>query len=230
MKDLKTITRVKPRVSINKLGEYLSSNASPARRKKIIHDAKYPPDFIVKRYSKAESAIKDFYLDDDKDTQILHKAIHELSKQKPANKYQFEARNSCIEALDNFIDFIYDTPIFDADKDYQNGINDSAKVTIAGTEISVRPELLIFDKGEICGAVKLYFSKTYPLSRQGGEFIGALLKHFLETEYETDIKPRNCFVIDVFSKNIILAPNAHKKRLNDIEAACEEIASRWDQV
>lgn len=36
-----------------------------------------------------------------------------------------------------------------------------------------------------------------------------------------------CMVIDVFDQEGYVAPKANKRRLEDIEAACEEIARVW---
>jgi hypothetical protein len=213
---------------VNKLGEYLI--ATPARRRRIIFDAKYPQEFITRRYLKAESAIKDFYLNAAKDERIILNAIKELQEYRPKNKHQLEVKNSCIDALSKFLKLNDNFAIVDGDKHYYEGINKSATLNFAGTEISVRPEVLIFENGEICGAVKLYLSKSHPLSKDSGEYISTLIKSYLEEEYDLTIKARNCFVLDVFSNNIFIAPNAFKKRLNDIEAACEEISSRWPTI
>lgn len=50
--------RQEPCISVNKLGEYLT--ATPARRRRIVHDAKYPSTFMVARYTTAENTIADW--------------------------------------------------------------------------------------------------------------------------------------------------------------------------
>jgi hypothetical protein len=222
------IERTSPRITVNKIGEYLFANS--IRRSRIIHDAKYPKSFITARYSKAETAIKNFFLDKNKDSQLIIEAIKQLNKLKPATKYQNEVIYSCIEALTEFLKFISDSELVEDDKDYFEGISSSASVTVSGVEISIRPEILIHEKNKITGGVKLYFSKTYPLTKPSAEFIGTLLMKYLKEKTESDIKPRNCFVIDIFNKTIYTTPKAYSKRLLEIEAACEEISSRWSSI
>ncbi|GAB2527794.1 hypothetical protein [Rufibacter soli] len=220
--------RTSPRLTVNKTGEYLCALA--ARRARIIHDAKYPRDFITSRYSKAEAVIKGFFLDANRSEQVIHQAIEELSKQKPTNKHQHEVIYSCIEALTQFLEFINNSELLEEDKDFNDGISKYASLTISGVEISIRPEILIHDKSEISGGVKLYFSKSCPLSKTSADYIGTLLKMYLEQQYGKPIKARNCFVIDIFNKTIYTAPKAYAKRLQDIEAACSEISHRWNFI
>ncbi|WP_210489645.1 hypothetical protein [Rufibacter aurantiacus] len=222
------IERTSPRITVNKMGEYLCAFA--ARRARIIYDAKYPKDFITTRYSKAETAIKDFFLNENKDSQLILQAIDQLSKQKPTNKHQHEVIYSCIEALTEFLKFIGDSDLLEDDRGFFDGISKSASMTISGVKISIRPEILIHDKKEISGGVKLYFSKSFPLSKTSSEYIGTLLMKYLEQEYQKPIKARNCFVIDIFNKTIYTAPKAYIKRLQDIEAACTEISNQWKFV
>jgi hypothetical protein len=49
------IEREVPRISVNKLGEYMT--ATPLRRRRIIQDQKRPKDYIVPRYTEAQDAI-----------------------------------------------------------------------------------------------------------------------------------------------------------------------------
>ena len=46
-----------PKISLNKLGEYM--NATPARRRRIIEDQIAPKDFVVARYTDARESIID---------------------------------------------------------------------------------------------------------------------------------------------------------------------------
>lgn len=50
-----------PRISINKLGEYMT--ATPARRRQIVRDQKNPPAFKAARYKPARETIVS-YLED----------------------------------------------------------------------------------------------------------------------------------------------------------------------
>ncbi|GAA4310038.1 hypothetical protein GCM10023183_27630 [Nibribacter koreensis] len=210
------------------MGEY--PFASPTRRSRIIYDAKYPKSFITARYSKAEASIKEFFLNKYRDRKLITQSIEELTNLKPTSKYHNEVIYSCIEALTEFLKFIEGSELVENDKDYFDGISKSASIKISGVEISIRPEILIQDKGKVTGGVKLYFAKTYPLTKPSAEFIGTLLMKYLKEQTGSDIKARNCFVIDIFNKTIYTAPKAYSKRLLEIEAACEEISSRWSSI
>jgi hypothetical protein len=62
-----------PRLSVNKLGEYMTAKAG--RQYKILHDAKYPQDFIVAHYKDAAEAIAKAIVDGLQDLSVLEKAI-----------------------------------------------------------------------------------------------------------------------------------------------------------
>lgn len=61
--------RAVPRISLNKLGEYM--NASASRRKRIIAEQREPKTFIVARYTDAMDVICDYFQDDSRDDEIL---------------------------------------------------------------------------------------------------------------------------------------------------------------
>ncbi|QHL88006.1 hypothetical protein GU926_11430 [Nibribacter ruber] len=227
VKTKKITKRLKPRLSVNKLGEYLS--AAPYRRRKILQDAKYPQTVIFKRYNSAANIIRDFFVSDRRHESMVQDAIEKFRQQKPTSKYQREVIHSCIEALTRFMQFIEESS-FPEGNEFQDGISISASIAIEGTQVSVRPEILIHEKGKVVGGVKLYFSKSFPLSKDSAEYIGTLLMKYLELKLDRPIKSRNCFVIDVFSKTIYTAPKSHIRRFQDIEAACQEISSRWNSI
>jgi hypothetical protein len=49
----------------------------------------------------------------------------------------------------------------------------------------------------------------------------------MELAYQTESQCDRCLFIDVFAGKVHRAPAAFKKRMKDLEAACEEIAGRW---
>lgn len=222
------IKKTQPRLSVNKLGEYLSASAS--RRRKIIFDAKYPSNFIVQRYKDAETAIAEYYADENLNISILLKHIKKIQDKKTDNAHQIEVTNNNLLALDSFIDCVDCINICEKQNEYYNTARESATTEIKKLTVSVRPEILIKKQKQVIGGLKLYFSKTHSLDTEKGENISTILKLYLEETYKTKINPKNCFILDVFTKQLYFEPASYKRRYKEIELSCEEIISRWNDI
>jgi hypothetical protein len=86
-------------------------------------------------------------------------------------------------------------------------------------------------KQPVVGAVKLYFSKSFPLSAEGGEYVATAVHESVESlEPSATADPRLCQVIDVFGGKVFHAPRAIVRRRKDLYAACEEIVRAWEAV
>ena len=83
--------RANPRMSLNKLGEYLTA-AMPGRRRTIIKEQRKPKDFIVARYAQAEQAIKEYFTTHKPSTDQLRRAIASLSAM--AHRESWEGQNA----------------------------------------------------------------------------------------------------------------------------------------
>lgn len=221
-------TRELPRVSVNKLGEYLI--ATPARRKRIIHDQKHPPDAQYLRYPEASYAVTDF-LCRGLDMNVLKEAQRRFACAVPTSEFEAQRMQLCSEALERFADLV---PWLDLDDAIISAVGAEPPVLeMAGVTISVRPEVVVqrLDKqGQPrVGLMKLYFSKTQPLDERSGQYIGTLLQRFAE-QHLCRLGPadhRLMTVVDVFAGSLFVAPRAHIRRLGDVVLACEEIAERW---
>lgn len=218
--------RKDPRISINKLAEYLS--ASPARRQTIVRDQKYPSPIRAPYYNEAEAAILSFF-ENGRNYTVLDRAMMDLGQRTPDTILKTRMASSSLDALVAFADTGLDllegfTPVVLP--------RAQAKLVYQDVAVSVRPELLLkrqHDEKTTVGVLKLYFSKGEPLSEDGGKFVTAaccehLLQH-LKTEGQPDLKA--VYVLDVLAKKFFLAPKATKKRLKDISAACSEISAVW---
>ena len=222
---------VDPRISLNKLGEFLTTN--PARRKKILLDQKYPSEFIVTRYNDAENAIIEYLFDNKNNTAILDKALEAIGSKRSQTEWEEQNKGLNYEAVDSFYD-IADQIDFTKFKVEKSTKIESASILIEGVQISVRPEIFIYkEKGDekTIGAIKLYFSKTYSLSDEAGEYIASFVMEYLKTT-KTECVPSNklCNVIDVFNQKIFIAPISYKRRMLDIRAACQEISAIWSRL
>lgn len=217
------------KISVNKFAEYLVSSAG--RRRRILIEQKTPNTFQVNYYQYSEGIIKDFILSQCIDISILDDGLKKLLKKKPTNEFEFHRINANIDAIESMYAFENDKN-FRANK-LTKGITNPPKLKFKGVDISVRPEIILFNtsstKEKSVGAVKLYFSKQTELDKNFGEYISGLVFEFVKTNLSKQGKPSKniSFVIDVFSKKIIKAPNVYKRLINDVEAACEEISIRW---
>jgi hypothetical protein len=228
----KATERKKPRISINKLSEYLVAPA--ARRRKLLNDQKYPHTFIVNTYDDAQEAAVAFFAKD-RNEEILLTKIDELVNRKPANDKEANDAKLCITALKLLAKAATGITL-PADFVLKAGPNSAQRLNIAKVEVSVRPEIIIrgtYRKQKFVGAIKLYIGKTNPLTEDSGEYVSTVLHQYLEEIVAKDdekVDPKYCFVIDIFREKIYTAPRSHKQRRKDVVAACEEIAVRWEGI
>jgi hypothetical protein len=224
-------TRRVPRISVNKLGEYMT--ATPLRRRRIVEDQKRPKGFILPRYTEAQDAITKYLAGGKPDEGRLLSEIERLVLAPSATEWESDRKRLASEALQSFLEMA------DAiDLDGLSGTvgrNDQPRLSIGGLEVSVRPEVLLSGTDRhgrpTAGALKLYFSKTSPLTEDSAAYIAAAVQAFVEAHLQpAHAEPRNCRVIDVFGQKVYTAPRASARRRNDLAAACEEIARAWEQV
>ena len=212
-----------PKISLNKLGEYMS--ATPARRRRIIEDQIAPKDFIASRYSDAREGIVDCIsgkISEDELAQIAE----DLRNKEYDSKFISQDKNLSADAIDGFLEISDQIP-----ENYRFEkvpANEKSTFQISGVDVSVRPDVYIKnDENQLVGAVKIHFPKSNPLTTASGEYVATALKVFIQEGAKNQVDHKLCLVVDVPSSSVITAPKAGKKRMNDIEAACEEINSQW---
>jgi len=221
-----------PRISLNKLGEYMT--ASPSRRRSIVRDQKRPKDAIVARYTDAQDAIVQYLSASVRNVSILHDAREKLGSGQGKTEWDEQRRTSCSEALQCFID-IAETLELEG-LELTPGANEQSRLKVAGVEISVRPEVIVRGdgkKGRFVGAIKLCIGKTNELDQKTAEYITTVLHQYVAEQVEGEGETtdyRQCRVLDVFASRLYEAPLAFKARRKDIEAACQEIALLWEVV
>jgi hypothetical protein len=234
----RTITeRVRPRISVNKLGEYLVAK-SAARRRQIIRDQKRPPDFKVVRYKDAQRAIVD-YFSRGYDPAALSEHLGRLSSWAPGpddSSYEAQRNRDCQDAIESFMGMLGFPDLInlvEGGSTMTPGPTDAPKLNKAGVAISVRPEFIVHgtDRAGVAfvGALKLHNCKGFALTQQGGEYVGTVLHEYAELHLAGRARcdHRHCHVLDVFARQLYSAPKSFKQRRSDIEAACEEIAAVW---
>lgn len=221
-----------PRISVNPLCEYVVE-ASASRRNSIIRNCKKPVTFITKWYNNAEDLLS-FYLSEIRDDpKVLTVEISRLRTRFYGDDQEQKYGYASADALSSFL--VNELSIRSEFAPYtlEMSVNSNKhKFIVNGVKISLRPELIVRDKSgkQQLGFVKFYFCKGESLSDRRAEYMAVLTKHYFEQEFGFTFKNQHCFVLDVYTGQLHVAPSASKRRLSDIEAACREIADRWDKV
>ncbi len=218
-----------PRISANKLAEYIEAN--PARRKRIVQDAKNPANFIVTRYKEAREAMKNYLSGDMSEEQVLG-LIEGINKKDAETEFQDQDNKLSVLLLEALLDA--DISIFE---DYTiSAPPENVHLNISGVRISVNPDLVLEKSiGSVTqiGTIKLHVSKLNALSDESQKLVGVLLYQYATDILLVDGQVANnklCFSFDVFANAIQCCPSSFKNRLNKIEVACEEIAMWWDKL
>lgn len=221
------IVRPSPRISANKLGEYLVS--SPLRRRDIIERQKYPCTFIGAYYEPARSTIVDFLLGRcDREGMLRRTEAHVSAPH--ASSYALHQAQGCAEAVLRFLDL---EPELDLRGMTAVHAPEQTALEVAGVYVSVYPDLVlegIDHRGRpSVGALKLHFPKAHPHTETSAEYVATLLRvHAREVMKDRGVVSEDaCIVVDVFSKRIVTAPRGHVRRWRDIGAACDEIRRAW---
>ncbi|MFO1491086.1 MAG: hypothetical protein U1F87_09290 [Kiritimatiellia bacterium] len=225
--------RLAPRISVNKLGEYIV--ASPARRKRIIYDQKFPQKFITARYADAQQFITEYLAQTNRHTSYIAAAISQLMSIPARSEWEEQNNALCAGALEHFIEV--EDKLTSQEFSY-TPLNPLAQAscTIANVEISIRPELeVVINQGKKlgqCGIVKLAFSKTNPITADVGDTTASLLHHYCESTMAKGslISRDMCMLVDVFGEKVVSAPKSFKRRMKDVEAACQEIDALWPRI
>lgn len=103
-----------PRISVNKLAEYMVSKA--ARQRKLLRDRKYPDeDFNMGMYHReASEAVSRYLISDQLSTDHIDNQISIIKQQTPAAIGTQRRLNSNIEAMERFLDMLDDFDFADA--------------------------------------------------------------------------------------------------------------------
>lgn len=227
-----------PRISLNKLGEYMT--ASVRRRRRIILDQKYPkPHRGAARYAPAREAIVRHLEAGGVDSQRLVEAVQNLGPHPFRADWQNEHRASCRFALNSFGEFFppevlsfgLEDPVIIGGRH-----NQSLHIKISGVKVSIRPDAYLqgmVGGDSVVGLLKLHFSKLHPIDPDAGRYITTLLHLYAEVELsgrDTLASRDHCVLLDVRHGSVHTAPECFKVRRQELEAACEEIAQRWGSI
>jgi len=225
--DTNVEVRTEPRFSVNKLAEYMTAPAR--RRRRLILDQIRLVVYKVGYYTRARSALTRFICDPSWTTEHLKRHATRLrDRAGEPNVDPFDAK--CLRysarAIEAFVpiagEFRYEDAIA------VPGARRDSSLPIAGVKVSVAPDVSVIAPGteRRIGAVKFHFGVTYSLDQKARQYAATILYSFIETNGGTPNRTL-CDSVDVFNATYESAPRATKNRLQDVEAACEEIADRW---
>lgn len=220
-----------PRISINQLAEFMMAKA--ARQRQIIRNQKFKQDFLVVYYKEASEAISACLTSNMQDLFVIEHAISSLEQKKPdkiGTQRRLTANVGALEAFQSMLDdinFGHATP--------ELGEQSPPRLTYHGVEVSVRPEITLTmnDKGRaLVGAVKIYMSRTTPLTDVSAGYISAVLQEHCRRNlaHRGDFYGPLCPVIDVGSKHVFPGVKSTAARLKDVSAACQNLAALWESV
>ena len=155
----------KPKISLNKLGEYL--DATPSRRKKIIQDQQNPKAFITIRYQDARENITGFLANNMVDEAGFLEAAQDLRDTIGGTEFSLQDKRNSADAMENFLE-VSDSISLDGLVAEKVDKTTSSVIEFAGVDVSIRPDVILKDKetGDVKGAVKLHFPKTTPLTEK----------------------------------------------------------------
>lgn len=223
-----------PRISVNKLAEYMVSKA--ARQRKLLRDRKYPDeDFNMGMYHReASEAVSRYLASDQMSTSPIDSQIQILKQQTPVAVGTQRRIGSNIEALDRFLDMLDDFDFGDAVASL--GEHSPQKLVFHNVEISVRPEIIlrsVIKNKKVIGAIKLHFPKGFEMNTETAGYVSAATQEYCArylAEPDETVNFAYCQVLDIGSGNVFPGVKATKSRLKDIEDTCRNIADIWPNL
>lgn len=187
------------RISVNKLGEYITSKA--ARQRSILYNQKFPPDYIGPFYEDASEAISQFIAGGMQSPAILENRINLLGQTPVSTTWQQRRTLGNIEAIETFTGLINDLDL--SGMVCRLGSHNPPRMPIRNVEVSVRPEVILSRPatkgGRRVGALKLHFPKTNPLSEEAAGYVSAIAARFCDAYLadEGTADSQLCFVLDL---------------------------------
>jgi hypothetical protein len=197
--------RETPRISVNKLAEYLV--ATPARRRGIIRDQKIKRDFIVARYQSVYAGVAECLATGD--VSVIYTKLEQLYEATPTSTWELQDNQLSVEALELFASFVdeIDLARFRVVRPGQV----LPRMNVSGTEVSVKPCVILRnDEGtETVGAVHVYISKLFSFGDDAAAYATITVHQYVEDVLGSrNASPADSFVIDVFARRVHSGPRA----------------------
>lgn len=218
-----------PRLGVNGLAKYVSATAR--QRQTILRDEKYPSDFKAVYYREAIREIQRHLTVPESDPTDLLDAAKRVAAQPGDEANERTRRNSNAAALRSFAKI---AGVVEFDKLVPKKGPQQGALMVEDVKVSVRPEVLlkgVHRKEDCAGGVKLYLSKSTPLTDDGAGVAAALLKRHCEgLNGSCKHHNRHIIVVDVFAEKVHTAPKSVVSKGHELTAICREIAQRWPSI
>ena len=207
---MKATSRSTPRVTFSALCEFLS--ASPVRQISILREQKAPKPAHVRSYTTAIQHIQDF-------------AINKKPLNASASDLEPHEQEVILELLNNE----WTPPA----KKVMRPLKQQP-MKLKGVQISVFPDLLLADgngRRSTTGAMKFYCTKSRELKAEVGRWMASFLYCYSQTILkDATADPDLCMIYDVRADEYYEAGKSYKRLFQNIESACQIIASLWPNV
>jgi hypothetical protein len=221
----------KPRISVNKLAEFIDAKA--ARQRQILRDQKFPTEFKGMYYKEASEAIAICIASSLENTSVIERTIAVLEQQNPDRIGTQRRIQANIDALETFEAMLDDIDL----KGAQPSLGEHAppKLNIQNVEVSVRPDIILKGTGKakqpFIGALKFHFPRTFPLGTSAG-YVSTLLQEYAKTYLVNQGESYGpyCPVLDIGSKTLHPGVKSVVAKMKDIQAACRNIIALWPTI
>lgn len=233
------IVHQEPRISANKLAEYVI--ADPSRQKTILRDSKFARKVVILPYKRTRVCVAYAFAENSLDIDKLVGRAKEIEAENNATGISDWQRNDNANSAGALKHLAAISPELSWGKARMLHIR-LGGLDIAGVKVSIQPELVFsFEHRNITkiGAVILNTAKGDEKSldrRNGahcvGDYLSSLVFQVLLAKANKFGAPLNtrCYAVDLFREKIYTAPVSYRKLNKNLEAACEMIASRWDDI
>lgn len=207
--------------------------ATIPRQRRIVRDQKFPADYLRVYYREAQEAVAACIASDFEDIASVERQIDILNQQSPETVGAQRRIASNVDALEAFLGMLDSINLGGAVP--RLGANDAPKLTVRNVSISVRPEIILTAEGRngpLIGAMKLHFPRTNSLNDQSAGYISAILQEWCTVHLAEEGQAFGplCCVSDIGSETFFEGVRATRKRMRDIEEACETIAALWPTI
>jgi hypothetical protein len=223
-----------PHISVNKLAEF--NEAKGARQRQILRDQKYPDGFKGLFHREAAEAISLTLASHLEDLSPIERTINLLGQKRPAKVGSQRRIAANIDALESFNLLLDKIEARIKDVDLSLGEQFSSKrLQIHGVDVNVRPELIASRAGRagpLCGAVKLHFPRTFPLTKETAGLVSAVAQEWCKRHMPDKgaVSGPLCFVIDIGSQEVYDGVSSTVARMKEVEADCQNIAALWPSI
>lgn len=227
--------RLTPRISVNKFAEYLDLPGGAAgRRRQIIQDAKFPPDFKKARYGDAKRVISQAIA---RGEVSFVEAVRGLRTRTDGSDWVIRDRQLSANAIEAFAQRVLPQlapTVLGIGATQRPGDPWNTLLIGApnGVEISVAPDVVLSVEGEVVGLVKLHLVAGYPMTEEAGALAAMLLRQFAVQQGWTGLAAERLLLLDVFNENqqVFMPPEATTRRQRRVEETCAEIARLWASI